>query len=221
MILSIDDLDRFNQKKIGILGGSFDPPHFGHLEMAEAVIQQYDLDAFIFVPAKKNPLKVSSPGASEEQRLDMLELLVKSSEYSDFFILDYELKSKESSYAVSTLKAIKEKTNSNLHFVMGADQLDSNNQTRLVKWYQKDQLFDLANLVFVARDSFNVEEVSASDFNDQQLAEIKSNFVSFNFSVSSTEIRAHFRKNGNIKEIEHLIPAEITQYIIANSLYQS
>src|SRR4051794_30672333 len=91
-------------KHIGIYGGTFDPVHFGHIQLAISLIEQGGLDEIFWIPANTNPLKSDSP-ASADHRLQMLKIALK--ELPFFKILDIELKREGPSYTIDTLRLLK------------------------------------------------------------------------------------------------------------------
>ena len=97
-------LVRAGMQKIGIYGGSFDPIHKGHLQVAENVQQELGLDAILFVPAKQNPLKAHAPKAGDSDRLALLEAALVS--FPTLFVTDLELK-RDTSYTVDTLRELR------------------------------------------------------------------------------------------------------------------
>src|ERR1041384_5745403 len=97
--------------KIGILGGTFDPPHNGHLAFAEAAVQTLELDEVLFIPANRNPLKPEKRQASAKDRLEMVRLMVEGK--PQMAVSDIEIRRGGPSYAVETLDE--------LHFVSPAE----------------------------------------------------------------------------------------------------
>ena len=129
---------------IGILGGSFDPVHFGHLHIAQEVYQQLHLNEVRFLPCK-TPVSAKKIVATEQQRLTMLKLALQP--YSYFSIDERELHRASPSYMVETLVSLRlELGNTPLGLILGADNLAS-----LDHWYQWKSLIDFAHLLIVPR----------------------------------------------------------------------
>ena len=116
--------------RIGILGGSFDPPHIGHLWIAEAVREVLKLDEIRWIPAAISPLKPDGPVASNEQRRQMVALAVSG--FSEYLVDDRELDRGNVSYTVDTLQGLKEEfPKAEFFLIMGSDSLAS-----LQHWFQ-------------------------------------------------------------------------------------
>lgn len=129
---------------IGILGGSFDPVHYGHLQIAQEVYQQLHLSEVRFLPCK-NPVSAKKIIATQHQRLTMLKLALQS--YSYFSIDERELLRASPSYMVETLASLRlELGNTPLGLILGADNLAS-----LDHWHQWKSLIDYTHLLIVPR----------------------------------------------------------------------
>lgn len=108
--------------RIGILGGSFDPVHNGHISLAKSAIRKLKLDHIIFIPAKISPFKSNRPPIPARHRLKMLELAI--AKISKAEICEIELKSRGPSYTVRTLEKIhRQHPKADLFFIMGSDVL--------------------------------------------------------------------------------------------------
>ncbi|MCB9030304.1 MAG: nicotinate (nicotinamide) nucleotide adenylyltransferase [Deltaproteobacteria bacterium] len=133
--------------KVGVLGGTFNPIHLGHLGIAELILQIFKLEKVIFVPAKLPPFKSESLNYSAGDRYKMVELSIEK--YPKFEISDIEYRSDKTSYTVTTLQELlKEKnlTPSDLGFIMGADSW-----LNVEKWWNYSELFKLSNFLIVTR----------------------------------------------------------------------
>ena len=108
--------------KTGVLGGTFDPPHYGHLELAKAAKAQLGLDEVMFVPANRNPLKTRKT-ASAKHRLRMVELEIEDEE--GLSVSDIEITRGGPSYAVDTLEELKMVRPGEYWFIVGADALET------------------------------------------------------------------------------------------------
>src|SRR5580692_5010418 len=110
------------RKKIGLLGGSFDPLHFGHLNLALSLMEAHQLDSVFFCPAFTSPFKTARPpAASPEHRLAMLHLGIQTIEA--FSVLDWEIKTMIPSYTIDTVEKLKNQTDAALFLLLGEDQL--------------------------------------------------------------------------------------------------
>jgi len=191
--------------RVGILGGTFDPIHKGHLALAEAALKQLRLDRVIFVPAYRHPIKQKDffVSASSKARLRMVKLAVKGK--PKFKVSDCELKRKGVSYTVDTLRFFRRKYPNphELFFITGGDwgrQLD--------RWKDIDVVFSLAHFVVAKRPGFDIrklpEGVWALDFRP--------------LNVSSTQIRNQLRQK---KASKSFIPKAVYEYIKKHKLYGS
>lgn len=176
--------------KIGIYGGTFDPPHLGHMEAARASIQLLQLDKLIFIPARRPPHKqLSADSASPEQRLDMTHLMADGLLMPGVIeVSDMELNREGKSYTSYTLRELKTRyPNDELWLLMGTDMFLS-----LQTWYEADQIMQMASIAAFAR----------TEADSSEMLQIQGKFLSENYGarvmivqlpeireVSSTQIR--------------------------------
>jgi len=191
--------------RIGILGGTFDPIHKGHLALAHAALSQLRLDRVIFVPAHRHPLeeKQSAVLTSPKARLSLVKLALKGN--PKFKVSDCELKRRGISYTVDTLRFFRRKFPSphELFFVTGGDW-----GKRLDRWKDIKVIFSLARFVVAKRPGFDVrklpKQVEALDFRP--------------LNISSTQIRRRLREG---KSLTSLVPKVVSNYIMRHKLYRS
>lgn len=139
-----------NKKRIGILGGSFNPIHHGHLLMAEIARQKMDLDQVIFMPAYCSPFKSNVPLASPQDRLNMVSLAIADHHY--FSVSDLELNRQGISYTIDTLRTIRDVCPSaELFWIVGHDHVPG-----LKKWKYFSEIIAMASFVAVSRMWFNI-----------------------------------------------------------------
>lgn len=191
--------------RIGILGGTFDPVHEGHLALARAAVEQLKLDRLILVPAYRHPLKNKehSTVASPEARLEMTKLGVKGE--ARFEVSDCEIKRKDVSYTVDTLQAFRMRypKPNELFFVTGGDWGRSLNQ-----WKDIDVIFTLAHFIVAKRPGFDTNNLPRGiEF---------LNFVPLD--ISSTEVRSRLQKGISVSRF---VPQVVLDYIRKHGLYQS
>jgi nicotinate-nucleotide adenylyltransferase len=195
--------------KIGLLGGSFDPPHKGHLAIAETAIEQLELDEVIFMPANRNPLKTGKMIAPAVDRLEMIRLMISS--YPGFAVCDLEITRGGPSYMVETLTEIQIVRPGEYWLLMGTDTLQT-----LPKWKQPEKILKLCRVGVVPRGVYTHEEVSAwlppefdaaLDFLEMPPMEI-----------SSTDIRTKIDQN---QPVTNWLCKEVIQYIEKKKLYRS
>lgn len=188
-------------KKIGILGGTFDPPHSGHLLIANEVLHSIKLDEIWFMPNQEPPHKLNSGGASTEDRIKMLELAIGG--HSSFEIQAIELERSGRSYTIDTMKLLRSKYPQNeFYFIIGADMIEY-----LPKWRNIDELVSLVQFVGVNRPAY-IEETVYPIIN-----------VSVpEMGVSSGLIRSRIKEK---RTIRYLVPEPVRKYIEENRLYGS
>lgn len=186
-------------KKVGLLGGTFDPPHLGHLTIAKTVYEKLNLDEIWFVPTYEPPHKRSAE-ASPKHRLEMLKLLIK--DYDHFSVSTVEFELKGQSYTIDTVKHLKEKhPNNEFYFIIGGDMIDY-----LPNWYKIDELFKLIQFVGVKRKGYQINEHPHVLIVDMELV-----------NISSTEIRNEIKNN----HTPNGLPEHIVKYIRENHLYEN
>ncbi len=195
---------QYYQKRIGIFGGTFDPPHRGHIAIAEQAKKQLGLDCIYFIPAFIPPHKQNNSSTTAKHRMEMIKLAVHGKK--EFKVSAIELKRKGISYTVDTLKTYKRLfPKSELMLIMGADNL-----TQFNTWKSPKTILKLASLVVYKRKGFN--------------SFLKKSVLSFTIlkgrmlRVSSTEIRNKIKKGFDIRVF---VPHSITRYIKQHSLYLS
>ena len=122
-------------KKIGILGGTFNPIHHGHLILGQAAKEEFGLDEILVMPTKNPAYKTISGGVSEKNRVDMIKLAIRDFPYFKFS--DIELKREGTTYTVDTLRELtKQDTDCRYYFIMGADSL-----YQIETWKDPGQIF--------------------------------------------------------------------------------
>ncbi len=210
---SIMNTDREN--RIALFGGSFDPVQEAHIFVAQKAMEAFRLDKVIFIPARQNPLKNDAPGASAEQRLDMLKLAL--SEESAFEVSDLELQAEaELSYTVDTVESFRKLyPEATLFFLIGSDNLDT-----LHQWKSLELLFSLLDGVIVV--SRHREDRKKLELNEQlsgaQKEKLREGFLDIEpVELSSTEIREALASKAFNGEG---LPKKVFEYIQEKSLYR-
>ena len=197
-------------KKIAMFGGSFNPPHIGHLELAQAFIDRLSLDKLLLIPVFSPPHKSGSEMASAQHRLNMCKLLEKYNNKIE--VSDIEVIRGGSSYTVDTLKALKALyPDDELFLIIGADMYMS-----LQSWYQPEQICSLAKICTVSRNSDDTQEL---ENHSRFLKRFGCESVILDErvkTVSSTQIR-NYLKSG--KSLDNLVVPEVYEYIRCNKLY--
>lgn len=208
------------QKRIGLLGATFDPFHNGHLLCGREAIKQLNLDELWLIP-NKSPTYKSEAMASDEQRWHMVNLAAKL--HPKFIACDIELQKSEYQYTVETVQEIKKKTDAALFFVMGMDSF-----ANLQSWYRWQDLFQYTDIVVCQRtiaelNSTRVpwlrdKEISVTAMRSKQHTTGSLCFLEHEpFDISSTEIRQTIKKS-NVP-LKTLMPESIADYIQNNDIY--
>lgn len=198
--------------KIGILGGTFNPIHNGHILLGEYCKQQLGLDKVILIPTYTPPHKESKYLVDEEHRLNMCKLSTLN--YQNYEVSDIEMKRKGKSYTYETLISLKELYSCDtLYLIVGADMF-----LTLDKWKNPESIFRDATIVAVPRDESDKEELTA--YYEEVIKKLGAKAVILDkpvMQVSSTFIRANI---DNYEKIKTLIDSNVYEYIEKNNLYR-
>ena len=197
--------------KIAIYGGSFDPPHLGHLLLAAQVTERFAVDRFIFMPAYHSPLKAGRPCATDMQRLDMLRLATAG--VPEFEVSDFELSRGGVSYTVDTLReGHRRYPDAEFLFIAGMDSL-----LTLHAWKEPLEILSLCDFVTFRRPQYPLP--SPDDLKLPPAAAEKlvaSVFDGRLCDVSSSEIRERAAAG---KSFRYLVTPEVENYIRKNNIY--
>lgn len=199
--------------KIGILGGTFDPVHNGHIKVAEAVKAQLDLVKVVFVPAGQPWLKSDNPVSPAKHRVEMVRLAVAG--YPGFELSMLEINRPGPSYTVDTIKEFRDKpgTGIELFFILGQDSL-----SQLPRWKEPNRIIELCYLVAVPRPGCKRPDLKELG---RLIPGLSSRLILLDkpeIDVSATQIR---RRVAEGLSISHLVPAPVAEYIKQKKLYLS
>ena len=191
--------------RIGVFGGTFDPPHVGHLLLAADASEVLRLDLLIFVPAGAQPFKVDTPpAASGRDRLEMVRLAI--SRDANYAADDAEINREGLSYTVDTLEHLAGRyPGAELFFLLGQDALAGFQQ-----WRNPERILELATLALMMRSG-------ALEIGDWRKAERLVALSTRRVDVSSTEIRERLRAR---KSIKGFVPESVERFIEARGLYR-
>ncbi len=202
-------------KKIGVLGGSFDPVHYGHLILAEQVRSEAGLDSVIFVPANISPFKIDSEPASGEDRYEMVRLAIGGR--AGLNVSDIEIERDGPSYTYDTLCELSERLGENceLYFIAGADSVLS-----MDKWYRAEELLSRFHVLIGLRRGMEEgeEQIKAKvdELNARFGADIR--FIRIpELEISSSDIRGRFASG---KSVRFLLPDSVINYMNEHRLYR-
>lgn len=199
-------------KKYGILGGSFNPVHFGHLILAEQVKNNFELDKIIFIPTTDNPLKSKFCEVDKFDRFNMTSLAVEDNEC--FEVSDIEIKNTGYSYTVDTIEKLQSIDSSvKYYFICGADII-----FHLERWKEIEKLFECVTFIAAYRTGYDTVKLQ----DEVALLKEKYNadiiiFKTPLIDISSTQIRKRLKEN---KSVKYLIPEKVYDYIAQKRLYK-
>lgn len=186
---------------IAVLGGSFDPPHLGHYWVTRQVLDyRKDIDQILLVPAYKHQWKKII--ASSEDRLAMLHALKSP----HIHLSTIELDRGGVSYTLDTVKALKEKTNATLYWIVGSDIL-----SEYPNWDKTDNLLEYTRFLVFPRDPYLLPETLPDGFETIRMPELITS------NISSTAIR---KRIANGHTITDFVPETVERYITTHNLYR-
>ncbi|MBI4722651.1 MAG: nicotinate-nucleotide adenylyltransferase [Candidatus Stahlbacteria bacterium] len=187
--------------KVGLFGGTFDPPHIAHLIAAEKTREEFRIDKILFLPTNI-PSHKSNPIASAQDRLEMTKIATNSNPY--FEVSDVEIKRGGVSYMIDTLKEL---TNpkSHLFLLIGIDEAID-----FMNWKESAEILKLSTVVIFTRP--NKQETAIPT-----ILRKEAKFINLKLDISSTAIRQQIREG---KSIRYLVPDKVEAYIREKNLYK-
>ncbi len=200
-------------KKVGIMGGTFNPIHIGHLILAQRAMEELSLDEVWFIPTGCSYMKKDSVDIlSGQERLEMVRLAVQDN--PKMKCLDIEIKRNGYTYSYETLEQLnRENPDTAFYFIFGADCLFS-----IEKWKYPERIFDSCTIAAAVRNGASVDAMEAKS------AELKERYgadiclVPFpNLEISSTDIRERIRMG---KSVRYLLPENVLAYIEEKRFYR-
>jgi nicotinate-nucleotide adenylyltransferase len=214
-------------QRVGVMGGTFDPVHLGHLRVAEETVETLELDSLLFVPAAVPPHKSGAKTLPFEHRWKMLKIATKN--HPRFRVSDIEHRLPGKSYTVVTLRKLSEayRNDAELFFVLGMDAF-----LELDTWWHFEELFELAQMVVLQRHGYN--ETAIRGFLTEKVSPLYSAeegemcyrhsrllpvhcFHNTWLEISSTQIRQLVKKG---KSIRYLVLPQVMHYIDERKLYR-
>jgi nicotinate-nucleotide adenylyltransferase len=208
--------DSKSHKKIGIMGGTFNPIHHGHLVTAQEALSQFKLDMVIFIPTGNPPHKIENEVASAEDRYIMT--VIATSSNSNFFVSRMEIDRKGKSYTIDTVRQLKKiyGSSSLLYFITGADAI-----LEILTWKNTDEIVSLCKFIAATRPGYNlsrIEDLRKRLFSNTEAADNKIYIMEIPaLSISSTDIRNRVKHN---RPIDYLLPEGVSNYILKHGLYK-
>ena len=219
-----------SMKKIGLIGGTYNPIHKGHLHLATQAQKIFNLEKVVFIPAYRSPHKLTLEPMSGEHRLAMLTLALEG---LPLFTIDkIELNKNEVSYTIETLKQLQsDHPDWEMHLILGADAFQA-----IETWKQYSQLLNYCNILVGTRPGSELQlselvknklahrvlgikdGATNNKINKKLFKNIRINFFQISpLDISSNKIRQQVKKG---EEVKDLLPHSVDNYIMRNKLYQ-
>lgn len=192
--------------KICLFGGTFDPPHIGHLLVAQTIFESEDFDKMFFIPALNPPHKDSSSITAIEHRVKMLELAIQDN--PQFEISDLEVTRGGVSYSIDTIQALKKEngfSSDELYFLLGSDTLKS-----FHTWKEPEAILKECQVIVAVRPGFRPSDIPAWILSKIRFANLP------RIEISATTIRERWRTD---KTIRYMVTQPVWEYINEKNLY--
>ncbi len=198
---------------IGVLGGTFDPVHIGHLTLAEEVAGRLNLDEVLFIPAGQPWFKADAPVSAAGHRVSMVRLAIAGR--PRFRLQTMEIERDGPSYSVDTIRELKQQiaAGDELFFILGWDNLID-----LPRWRQPSQLIKMCRLVAVPRIGYPVPDLAPLEAATPGLSDRLTMLDKPEIDISASVIR---ERVGRGLSIEHLVPGAVAKYIKDHGLYKA
>lgn len=201
-------------EKIGLLGGTFDPIHFGHLILAEQARIEATLDQVIFMPAKSSPYKVKQKRGSDNHRYNMILAAIKGNQ--GFSVSNLELTGGEISYTYDTLRTLQKQLDPGccIHFICGTDAFIG-----MEGWKNKDKLLENFPIIVGARPRYRdrARDSMIKKFANEHGAKVQKIHMP-KIDISSTDIKNRLAAG---RSIRYMVPDDVINYIQTEKLYRN
>ena len=196
---------------IGLLGGTFDPIHFGHLGLAEEVKERLALAEVLFVPAGCPWLKASTPISAAEHRVEMVRLAIADRPY--FTLSTMEIERASPSYTVDTITELQARfgAGNKLFLILGQDSL-----AEFPRWRKAAQLIRMCQLVFAPRPGYPYPDLNHLDSLIPGISQRVTMLDKPEIDISASDIRSRVAQG---LSISHLVPNPVEKYIEQHKLY--
>ncbi|MBQ8306161.1 MAG: nicotinate-nucleotide adenylyltransferase [Blautia sp.] len=202
------------RRRVGIMGGTFDPIHIGHLILGEKAYEQLELEKVLFMPSGNPPHKKDRQGrASDEERTDMVRLAIGNNPHFELSLV--EMHEKGYTYTFHTLEMLrKEHPDTDYYFIIGADSLYT-----FHTWMEPQRICDACTLVVATRNHTSLAEL------DREIGRVREDFHArvirldtMNIDISSQMLREWI---GDGKSIRYYLPDPVIQYIDDKQIYRT
>lgn len=200
-------------RKIGILGGAFNPPHLGHLALAKKAKKALNLDKVIFIPYGKAPLKKENLAPAKD-RLKMTKLLIEREKKIE--VENYEIKKKKPAFTIDTIYFLKKKyKGAKIFWIIGEDSF---REIIEGKWKGGLKVLDLAKFIVFSRKNhpFSLKNLPRKFQKTLKEAKKKVIFLKAQIPISSSAIREKIKRN---EKVEKFLPKKVLEYIRNKGLY--
>lgn len=198
-------------KKIGIMGGTFNPIHIAHLILAEQAYQTFHLDKVLFMPTKNPPHKQKQEIASDEHRKNMI--LAAIQENPKFELSTIEMDRDGITYTAETLRILHQQSSDvSYYFIIGGDSL-----MQIMTWNKPEEIFSMANIIAATRNGYQNEEIN------QQCERLRQQYHAniLKLEIPSLEISSKSIRNKckNQESIRYYVPETVFSYMKEHKLY--
>lgn len=196
--------------RLAIFGGTFDPIHLGHINLAAGAVEECGLDRLLFMPNRISPFKTEKKVTPGEIRCQMIETVIHYNKA--FGISRYEIEKEEPSYTYETLSYFRRLTDSKIYFILGFDSI-----TQIDTWYRGPDILKEYSLIAGYRPKSDSEAglIRIEEYSEKYDADIHV-LNTEPFDASSTEIREAVAAG---RDIDDFVPLEISEFIKKNGLY--
>ncbi|MGN1180301.1 MAG: nicotinate-nucleotide adenylyltransferase [Suilimivivens sp.] len=205
-------IDMVQRSKIGIMGGTFNPIHNGHLILAEQAREYCGLDEVLFMPSGNSYMKNTAQIPDGETRISMTALAIENNPY--FVLSTMEVERKGATYTCETIKELKiQSPETQYYFIVGADNLFS-----IENWWKPEEILSECILVAAVRGDKDREEIDAKA--RELEAKYRARIILLpekKFDISSTEIREKIARGESVR---YLVPDKVLSYIERKQLYR-
>ena len=201
-----------NRRRIGIMGGTFDPIHIGHLILGENAYQQFELEKVLFMPSGNPPHKADREGASNEERVEMVKRAIASNRHFELSL--EEMHDQGYNYTRETLERLTAANpDTDYYFILGADSLFS-----IEQWKFFREIFPTCTILAAMRDDKDAEEMKRQiryleNTYNARIKLLQAPLV----EISSTTIRNRIAEN---RSVRYMIPDIVERYIKEHNLYR-
>jgi len=197
--------------KLGVLGGTFNPIHLGHLKIAEVVTNEFSLNKILFIPAGQPWLKSNSTILEAKHRVEMVKLAINDRVHFKLSML--EIDRNGPSYTVDTLEQLHQYHDKvAIYFILGWDNL-----AQLPLWHKPQRIIQLCHLVVVPRVDYPAPDLTYLEKKIPRISQVTTILNSPHIDINSSVIRKRIRQG---LPINQLVPKRVYKYIIEKKLYQ-